>query len=89
MCMCVHVSSFSQLSPLPMMITLLVLLSRDVFEVRQVFLLLTSPGTPCCLTEVVELFYCLATLFYHLWRQDQVLPQRYSTCVCINFALQF
>ena len=62
-------------SLLPATVCLLVTLSRDVFEVRKVFLLLTAPGSPCCLMRVAELFYCIATLFYRRWTQ-QVLPQR-------------
>ena len=67
----------SSLLPWPATVCLLLTLSRDVFEVRKVFLLLTAPGSPCCLMRVVELFYCIATFFYIRWRQ-QVLPQRYT-----------
>ena len=70
-----HHLILQQDSTLPATVSLLVMLSRDVFEVRRVFLLLTAPGSPCCLMRVVELFYCLATFFYKHWRQ-QVLPQR-------------
>ena len=64
-------------SLLPATVCLLVTLSRDVFEVRKVFLLLTAPGSPCCLMRVVELFYCIATFFYIRWT-GEFLPQRYT-----------
>ena len=62
------------------LVALLVLLSEDVYQVRLVFLVMTlSPGrlrpAPCSLMVTMELFYCMATLLYHLWREN-VLPQR-------------
>ena len=62
------------------LVALLVILSEDVYQVRLVFLWMTlSPGglhpAPCSLVVAMELFYCLATFLYHMWREN-MLPQR-------------